>query len=795
MRLKRLSIIFILLLIGIFMFFYYRTDANHEKPDSAKQRVPLKVTHIGTILPDIIGITIEERRVEYGRQILYEPHKKDRFIEEGGNIWVVRNQKPIGSLVGRTERYIMTFDGVVGDRLEVANGDKPGSYIISSHDDNDFNNGSEPYAVYRKTKPSDLARIGMTFDAPLTHTIYLKLLRPMKTGKRYKIDFRLLDIPQQTFVYEPKKIRSEAIHVSHIGFRPDDPVKVAFLSLWMGSGGPLEFKEKTPFYVIDEKNEEIVFQGEVRLSKKLTEKDEDAYGNNFNGTNVYIMDFSSLKRPGKYRIYVEGVGCSYAFDIGDDVWSKAFFVSARGIFHQRSGIELGPPYTDFRRPRNFHPQDGVRIYASKTSLWDVEYGLKKGEDRFKKLVQGKTAEIVPDAWGGYCDAGDWDRRIQHLYVARALFDLFDIAPNLFKEFDLKIPGTKEDFPDILREALWGVDFFRRLQTNEGGVRGGIESEGHPRYGEASWQESQMVFAYAPDVYSTYLYAGSAAYAAYILKKYNMKNHEVYLDSAIKAMQWAEKEMGTIGRTPYQINDVRNLAASELFRLTGDKIWHDIFMETTALKGKEVLLFKHEHYDQAEAAWVYLNTDKKGVDNKIKQRCREAVLNEAKILMDAQKKTAFKWTQNPWRPAIAGTFTTPDCKNLIRAHIITGKKEYLESIILAAQTGAGANPLNISYTTGVGHNSPKHVMHVDSRITNQPPPPGITVFGPLNLDAFGEAESYFAKNIGKFCYPDFKLWPAIENYLDVFWYPAMCEYTIQNSIAPNAFTWGYLAIRK
>ena len=37
-----------------------------------------------------------------------------------------------------------------------------------------------------------------------------------------------------------------------------------------------------------------------------------------------------------------------AFEIGADVYRKAFEVQAYGVFAQRCGIELGPPYSDWR---------------------------------------------------------------------------------------------------------------------------------------------------------------------------------------------------------------------------------------------------------------------------------------------------------------------------------------------------------------------------------------------------------------------------------------------------------------
>ena len=796
---KRVISIIIFFVILVLAVAYFRADMNHGKETKVQAQIQTqenpKIVNISPISSDIIAFTITEGRVEHGKQIPYAPEKRDIILPEGNNLWLARNGKSIGSIVGRVEKYIMTFDRFVGEKLDAALIEKPESFSISSPDDPDLSAERQPFAVYRKTKPTDFARIGTTFEAPLEHTIYLKLLKPLKAGKNYIIEFKQAGISKQTFLYEPMKMRSEAVHVSHIGFRPDDPSKAAFLSLWMGSGGPFDFKEKTPFFVLDDKSGDAVFKGEVMLSKKMTEKDEDAYGHNFNGTNIYTMDFSQLQRPGKYRIYVDGTGCSYPFDIAEDVWAKAFYVSARVLYHQRSGIEIGPPYTTFKRPRNFYPDDGVRIYATNTTLLDIEYGLTKGDDRFSKLVRGRTSEIVPDAWGGYCDAGDWDRRVAHLVAARYLFELFDFSPKYFDKFDLNIPGSKEEFPDVIREALWGVDFYKRLQIQEGGVRGGIESADHPKYGEASWQESLAIMAFAPDIYSSYVYAGSAAYASYILKKYNLKMSEAYSESAIRAMEWAEKEMKkSKTKYPHQVNDARNLAAAELFRLTGMKNWHDLFMETTVFKGKETLLYKYESHEQSDAAWVYYNTDKKGMDKNIKQKCKSAIIYETEMLIEAQRKTGFKWAQNYWRPAIAGTFTTPDCKNIIRAHAISGKKEYLQAIVLATQTGAGANPLNICYTTGIGQKNPQHPMHLDSRITNQLPPPGITVLGPLDPNVFGDSESYYHKTVKQYCYPDLKGWPVIENYFDVFWYPSMCEFTIQN-ILPNTYSWGYLAARK
>ncbi len=668
--------------------------------------------------------------------------------------------------------------------------------MLQSDEDPDYLKGAAPLKVFRKTKPTDLLRIEKELVAPLEHTLYLKLPKALKTGKKYKIAFIPAKFAEQTFTYEPEKMRSEAVHISHIGFRPDDPVKIAFVSLWMGSGGPLDIREGIKFQVLEDKSGQSVFTGKVMLSKSLKDKNEDAYLKNYNGTNVYMLDFSSFAKPGMYRIYVEGIGCSYPFQIEDSVWQKAFYVSIRGLYHQRSGIEIGQPYTTFKRPRCFNPNDGVKVYASTVPITDTELGF--GSEAAKtSIMRGKTSEIVPNAWGGYCDAGDWIRRTQHLDAANMIIELYEMFPDYFRQLQLNIPRGNQPLPDILREALWSIDFFKRLQTSKGGIRGGIESAGHPRFGEASWQESQAVSAYAPDCWSSFTYGGAAARAARLLKSGYPDLSSAYRASAAIAFEWAESEFKKLrpSEYPYQFTDSYNLAAAELYRLTGDKKYHDAFVKTTVFIKEGANIYKHKSHDQGDAAWVYINTVGNEVDKKIKTNCQNAIIREADKRVVDQQNAGFRWMKDPYRPGYAGAFSTPDCTAMIRAHALTGKREYLQAIVLAVQTGAGANPLNISYTTGVGHKYPRHALHVDSRVSGQEPPPGLTVFGPVDTQWIGGFNNPEHMQAGKFCYPDVKEWPILETYWDVFWYPVMCEFTIHQSIVPNAYAWGYLAARK
>jgi endoglucanase len=772
-----------IILLGICLLF----------PLFAQARGELTITHVGPVSSDIIGITVTAGSIEHGTQSVYQKLDGDYLFPDENNptaSWIWRAGSIIGRVVGKNQNVLYAFDRFAGDTLDTAWADQPGSYTIKCTDDRNYSKGKQPLQVFRKSRPTDMGYVNFDYAVSMEHTLYLKLPAPLKAAMTYTVTFPDSTIPKFTFTYNPTAMRSEAVHVSQIGFRPDDPAKVAFVSLWMGSGGPKTFTENARFYVLENTRNRVVFQGTMRLSKSADDTNEDVYGRNYNGTNVYMMDFSTITTPGTYRVYVENVGCSYPFEINANVWKKAFSVSAKGLYHQRSGIELQTPFTTFYRPRNFHPDDGVKVYASTTPITETGNGFAGGDDNFTKLLAGLTTETVSNTWGGYADAGDWDRRTQHMDAARLLLELAHMFPTYFNTLDLNIPETGNGMPDVVNEALWGLDFFRRLQTADGSVRGGVESSGHPILGEASWQESQKVIAYAPDLWTTYVYAGVAARAASWLMSRNPSLAGTYWISSVRALLWAEWSYQQQAPTSHEIRDARNLAAAEYYRLSGETFAHEIFLATTAFKNAGAPLYLYNSHDQSDAAWVYYNTP--GADAAIKENCKNAMIAEADTRLTSQNATAFKWTKDPWRPAFAGTFTTPDCIHVVRAHAITGEAKYLKAIVLATQTGAGANPLNMSYTTGVGQKTPKNVLHVDARMTNQAPPAGLTVLGPLDIKVFGWLWDDW--NSGRFAYPDSNTWPVIESYRDVYWSPWTTEFTIQSTIAPNAYVWGYLAAR-
>ncbi|MBU1567469.1 MAG: glycoside hydrolase family 9 protein [Proteobacteria bacterium] len=760
---------------------------------AASATAAMTSTEVFPVSSSLISLSLTSPPLVYGKLVSFTRKAADNIETDGnGNIWLLQNGRKIGAVVGPRQEHLFRFPG---NSLELAVPsilDKATSYTLSSEDDLTYRQPVSVEEIGRKSRPIDSVWDSTGLQIRIEHTMYMRLSSPLRTGMTYRLTLPpLLNVAPVTFVYQPENMVSSALHINQLGFRPDAPVKQTFLSLWAGSLGPIDFTAGTPFYLVDETNGTKVFSAPLVLKKSLSDQNEDAYGKNYTGANIYLLNFSSFTVPGTYHIFVDGVGRSPSFEIKDRIWRRPLYQALRSFYHQRSGIALTAPFTTFQRSRALHPDDGLQIFTSKARLMDTGNGFIEGLDNFSKL--NKLASTIPikNAWGGYHDAGDWDRRIQHLLLTRNLLDLYALFPEFFSTLKLNIPDSGNDLPDALDEALWPLDFFCRLQEADGSMRGGIEATGHPFFGEPSWLERHQLLAYSPDIWSTYLFAATAAHAARTLSSLAPERAEDYGRRALLAMRKAEELLDQDRQQPLEVNDARNLAAIELFRLTNDSAWHKVFLDTTAFLAPGIPLARDEHHDQGEAAWSYLQAPAKMAKAEIRANCRGAIFAAADSLIADQEKAGFSWLKAPWRPPFAGAFTIPFTRDVIRAWLLTGKPQYLEAVERSLQFTLGANPLNLSYTTGLGSTAVQHPYYPDARISGQNTPAGITVLGPLDLSFIGDAKNELLQSYGNFCYPDIRKWPVMETYLDVFWFPLMNEFSLE-TMANQLYSWGFLA---
>lgn len=720
-----------------------------------------------------------------GQIIPYVPDPGD-VVYNGRD--VVRNGVDIGRLVGEDQTLLSTYDTYLAEPL-------PGlttGWAVS---------GNAIEGVYRKTHVVDTAElIQFTFGFVVENTITLDLAAPLANGQSVTITLPGT-LGSLTYTHSPASTASEAVHVSQTGFRPDDARKIGYVSTWAGTDAAgnelaLHYAAGTPFRVVEEGSGLTVLTGALRDGKPASETTDWTF--NHTRADVAEADFSALTRPGTYRLVVDGVGTSpYSFTIDQDVWDAAAKTSLSGLYAQRSGIALTDPYADIARPRDLHPDDGLVVHRTTVTLAQTTEGLNLdgGRDHFGDIVAGATSEVVANAWGGWHDAGDFDRRIQHTDVVRDLFYLAEVRPGWVERTALDIPENGNDIPDILDEALYGLDVFRRLQSADGAVSGGLESSGNPARGQGSWNDTNDWYAYTPDLWSTAKYAASAAKAAFTLRQYDAALARVYEDSAIRAMAWVEANQDKLPTSQLQeYTDSSNLAAAELYRLTGDARYNAIYLATTVFNGISAIGER-----QYEAADVYARTSRPGVDQAVKQRGVDEILGNADFVMNVFDRGGFGSLYNPWTTVGWGiSEATPIwSERLIRAYGLqtdaAKKQQYLDHIIDDTQYGLGANPLNQTYTTGIGERQPTDILHEDYESQGGAYPDGISVYGTYNPASFYGYYWYFGY-LGDNVYPNFYDRPIDETSQGARYLIPLNEFTPQQTIGVNALVWSWLAAR-
>ena len=259
------------------------------------------------------------------------------------------------------------------------------------------------------------------------------------------------------------------------------------------------------------------------------------------------------------------------------------------------------------------------------------------------------------------------------------------------------------------------------------------------------------------------------------------------------MEWAEVEYQrwmsspdyakVTDRAKNAIPPERNLAAVELYRLTQDKKWHDVYLST-------------RDRSRSDASFIYARLDKTLVNRKSRQAALDELMAEADGLVDLSGNNAFGITNgSPGRALRSSSYTIPAPATLVRAHYLTGDQKYLKTLLRSALYSAGANPLNMCMTTGLGENPVKNALHEDSKHTGQPCPIGITVFGPSETPSSVPSQIDLEERLNATCFPKVLTWPASESYFDVFWFITQNEYVVGSPMGPTQYVWGYLAARK
>jgi endoglucanase len=713
---------------------------------------------------------------------------------------------------------------VVQEPLDVVAATKASAYSISSKDDQGFSVDLSPSKVGRKSKGTDFAwftdkwvdgrAVNDRPDHTKEHWLYLVLPKPLKVGSTYTVStgFLAKNGKTWTFKFDPST-RSEAVHVNTLGYSPKSPAKFGYVYHWAGDLAGVNFKayEGKPFYLMDATSGKNVFEGKVAFRKAFDNQEtyhvsDSAPHGNFLKADVFDCDFSAFNEPGKYKLYVPGVGSSFPFEISANVYFPAYYHVARALYHNRSGIELKEPYTKFARPAPHHSQltpgfKGKLKYT--TSRWiDWTTGDSTAADR---AAQEKAIKGDLDVSGWYQDAGDWDSYESHLRVAQELLFAIQVAPKNFTDKQLNIPESGNGVPDLLDEAMWLPRFCQKLRAQikqRGYGTGGLglrvcgDQFGEDGDGVPSWKDVNRIWiASGEDPVSTLRYSGTAGHLALVLRQLGLKDPQGvdWQKEALETYNWSMQNMRTGDEEKVRTN--RIYAAAALYRLTGEmKYEAQMLKDSSDLNEGSFLVTERLYGPMLYAILAEGNTS----DAALLKNLKGAVLNTANQngIVTASRR-ALRWAGDFSMPMLVGQQCNPICIEVPVAYKILAKsdpvkaKKLLEAMYTTADYFLGTNAENRTWITGVGARPVTQIFHLDAwyRGSFQP---GLIPYSPWRKDKdFGNGPWDVMWPL-KTIYPTkIEQWPGNEQYFNNRCSPMGNEFTVHQNIGPAAAYYGIL----
>lgn len=342
---------------------------------------------------------------------------------------------------------------------------------------------------------------------------------------------------------------SPAIKVDQAGYRPEAP-KVALV---VGEGSGDRFTVRR------------VADGSAAAEGSLDSPRFDPDS----GDRVRAADFTELTTPGRYVLEVEGMGDSWPFDVGDDVYAHALRLAMRSFYGQRcnAAVDLGDEFPGYSYEAchldgAFHPSSG------------------------------RSARQAPS--GGWHDAGDYGRYMVNSGLSTGTLLLaWELYSDRLRSLVLDIPESHDEVPDTLNEIRWNLDWMRTMQDEDGGVWHKQTSEGFAGFvmphedhltsyvigtGSTPWKSTC----------ATADFAAVMAAAARAFEPFDREFASSSLTAARRAWTWTLAHPDVLFRNPDGIStgaygdrdcgDERLWAAAELWRTSREEAYHDYVLE-------------------------------------------------------------------------------------------------------------------------------------------------------------------------------------------------------------------------
>ena len=699
---------------------------------------------------------------------------------------------------------------VFGQRLNTSIAASAEEWTISSKDDSTFGN-QKARMVSRKSKPMNTDN---TLTSELDHWIFLQLPQSMKQGCTYSVTIPSglnSDIKEAKVKFDIWNSQSEALHVNILGYVPQEPLKAADLYLWLGDGGQRDYSsfEGKNVYLYNVNTKKSAKVGKVAFWMSADQHEKEANQKNMTGSDVWNIDFKASK-PGRYRLVVEGVGCSMDFDIKNDIYFEPYHYSVRGYYYMRLGEPILPNISPAPRQPMFIPETdpvGLTVYKTDLHPWHPEWRKLRGdvwdEPHFKSAQESAFWQhrlpgnpVNTEVRGGHSDAMDWDRHLAHVSNIYDMLLPYLLTNGRISEDNLSIRESGNGIPDLIDEARNEVDFFLSIRDGEAYSQGVTNPT----------KEWSIMFQAGCTTMAAWANAANCAILAEAFRIHgDEKWCQYYTDEAIKAFEFASRQKEQqlddtqdIGSARMRGRDFRQMSAAFLYNVTGDTKWEDIMASESVVKNGSTPIFmkgKNPYY-QIWATAAYLTCPRerhypelyKNMKSSVDWQANENNVNHMKTRPSRRTANDPRWqvSENLHMVMLAHYITT----NHIR------KAELEKAMYMEASWGLGRNPSNTVEMTGLGE---RHIVDCYTTGRNDGVPgshPGQTPFN--GTETWSPGNGGDARIILKRCYPDWYTggWPHQESFFNIRYMWVNAEFTPRETMRGKMALMGYLyGIRK
>lgn len=660
--------------------------------------------------------------------------------------------------------------GISGEVVQVGTADNAViAVVISAHVSEGAPSGEPASWAVNGASPVQVGRFSYVWyqepdinDMHLLHHIYLELDEPLVDETTYIIETP--DYGVHELHFDDEITLCEAIHVNQVGyFGGSSSSRYGVMGVYLGDLGSRELSPVPGYKVLNSQGEEVT-------GGTLTYWGDDTDG--VTGEHVYRFDLSETPDGGPYIVSVEGYGVSYPFGVGQDYINQATYVQVRGLYHARCGIALEQPYT---------------IYTHDVCHPTVEITEAEPPVDGDALIEDRGPERSIS--GGYHDAADYDHRHRHTLIPAWMFTLYEAFPDGFADNQYNIPESGNGVPDWLDEALFGMKVWEELQEDDGGVRGGKETNAYPHQGVDKADTDPLIYrTYRRWGYTTAMGAGLFAHASRLLKPFDESRAITLLDNARNA--WAyligheddpDMASASIGARMY--------AALQLYLATEEEDFHDLYKgyANDWINSGDGYLGGVLGNTHGPSFFSYLITELPK-DETLVSTLTQRISTRANIWLDRLASHPYPVVTIPnysWGSASAqGRYAEP----LIYMYRLTDEEQYLDGVSEMFNYALGLNPLNRSFTTGLGHRPPTCTRSHDSYWfykDGKGDIPGITVYGLTTEPASNRTE------VADQLYPEWNSLPRQKRYSDGWNFLRANEWTVTETISQNAVMYAFL----